>query len=66
MQDYFKANAANYKVGEARNVTMLIADQAKLEQTVTPADGELQRAYSQNQEKFRVAETVKVRRILLA
>jgi len=65
MQDYFKANAAKYTVGESRNVTMLIADQAKLALTVNPTDLDLQRAYNQNQEKFRVPETVKVRRILL-
>jgi len=65
MQDYFKANASKYTVGETRNVTMLIADQAKLEQTVNPSDIDLQRTYNQNQEKFRVPETVKLRRILL-
>ena len=65
MRDYFKANAAKYTVGETRNVTMLIADQAKLEPTLNPSDLDLQRAYNQNQEKFRVPETVKVRRILL-
>ena len=65
MQDYFKANASRYQVGETRNVTMLIADQAKLEQTLNPTDLDLQRAYNQGQEKFRVPETVKVRRILL-
>jgi len=34
-------------------------------QTVNPTDLDLQRAYNQNQEKFRVPETVKLRRILL-
>jgi len=65
MQDYFKANAGKYTVPETRNVTMLIADQTKLAQTVNPTDLDLQRAYNQNQEKFRVPETVKLRRILL-
>jgi len=65
MQDYFKANAGKYTVPESRNVTMLIADQTKLAQTVNPTDLDLQRAYNQNQEKFRVPETVKLRRILL-
>ena len=65
MQDYFKANTAKYSVPESRNVTMLIADQAKMEQTVTPSDVDLRRAYGQNQEKYRVPETVKLRRILL-
>jgi len=65
MQVYFMANAARYTLPETRNVTMLIADQAKLEQTVNPTDADLMRAYNQNQEKYRIPETVKLRRILL-
>jgi peptidyl-prolyl cis-trans isomerase D len=63
--DYFKANTANYQVPEKKNLTLLIADQAKLEATVNPTDVELQKTYDQNKETFRTPERVKARHILL-
>ncbi|HEV3198753.1 MAG TPA: peptidyl-prolyl cis-trans isomerase [Bryobacteraceae bacterium] len=65
MQDYFKANKASYMTPEKRNLSVLIADQAKLEANVNPADAELRRTYGQNQEKYRVPDRVKIRQILL-
>ena len=65
MQDYFKANRATYMVPEARNLAVLIADQAKLESAVNPTDVDLRRMYGQNQEQFRVPDRVKIRQILL-
>jgi peptidyl-prolyl cis-trans isomerase D len=65
MQTYFKANTARYTVPERKSMAILLADQAKIEQTVNPADADLHRMYSQNQSDFRVPETVKVRHILL-
>ena len=50
---------------EKKNLTMLIADQAKLEAAVNATDADLQRIYAQNQEAFRTPERVKVRHILL-
>src|SRR4051794_18669053 len=64
MQDYFKANAARYMAPEKKNLTLLVADQAKLEATVTVSDADLQRMYTQNQEAFRTPERVKARHIL--
>jgi len=65
MQQYFKLNQGKYTMPERRNMTLLIADQTKLEQTVNPTDADLQQIYNQEQAQFRVPEQVKVRHILL-
>ncbi len=65
MQAYFKANAAQYQAPEKKSLAILIADQAKMEQSVNPTDAELQRLYNQNQDQYRTKERVKVRHILL-
>jgi peptidyl-prolyl cis-trans isomerase D len=65
MQDFYKANPARYTSPEKKNLTVLVADQAKLEATQNPTDADLQRMYSQNQEAFRTPERVKARHILL-
>jgi peptidyl-prolyl cis-trans isomerase D len=63
--DFYKANPARYTSPERKNLTILVADQAKLEATANPADADLQRMYTQNQEAFRTPERVKARHILL-
>ena len=65
LESYYKANQANYKTPEKKNLTILLADQTKLEQTIAPADAELRRNYEQNKDQYRVAESVDVRHILL-
>jgi peptidyl-prolyl cis-trans isomerase D len=65
VQDFYKANNARYMAPEKKSLTVLVADQAKLEASVTPSDADLQRMYSQNQEAFRTPERVKARHILL-
>ena len=65
LQDFYKANTSRYTAPEKRNLTVLVADQTKIEATVNPADADLQRLYSQNQEAFRTPERVKGRHILL-
>jgi len=65
MQDYFKANAARYTQPEKKNLTVLVADEAKIEAGVTISDADLQRMYTQNQEAFRTPERVKARHILI-
>src|SRR5689334_11021489 len=64
MQNYFKANSARYTVPETRNLAILVADQAKIEQSVNPSDADLLRAYNRDQAPFRSPESVKVRHIL--
>ncbi len=65
MQRYFELNQPKYQTPERRNLVVLIADQAKIEQSVNIADADLQRLYTQNLNQFRTPETVKVRHILL-
>jgi peptidyl-prolyl cis-trans isomerase D len=65
MQTFFKANGLRYQTPETRNLAILIADPAKMEQTATPTDADLRRLYSQNLDSFRTPERVKVRHILL-
>jgi peptidyl-prolyl cis-trans isomerase D len=65
VQQNYELNKAGFMTPERRNLAILIADQAKIEQTVNPTDADLQRAYNQNQSTFRVPESVKVRHILL-
>jgi peptidyl-prolyl cis-trans isomerase D len=65
LQKYFTANIAQYQQPEKRNLVILLADQAKMAQSVTPTDAELLIAYNQNKDQFRTPEQVKVRHILL-
>jgi peptidyl-prolyl cis-trans isomerase D len=65
MQSFFRANSARYQTPEKKNLAILIADPAKMEQTVTPTDADVRRMYSQNLDSFRTPERVKVRHILL-
>jgi peptidyl-prolyl cis-trans isomerase D len=65
MQEFFKQNAGRYMAPEKRDLTVLIADQAKVEASLNPTDEELQRLYTQNQEAYRTPERAKVRHILI-
>jgi peptidyl-prolyl cis-trans isomerase D len=65
LQNYFKVNQAQYREPEKKNLTILIADQAKIAETLNPTDAELQRMYNQNQDQFRTKERVHARHILL-
>ena len=64
MQIFFKANSARYSLPETRNLAILVADQAKIEQSVNPTDADLLTRYNRDQAQFRQAENVKVRHIL--
>src|SRR5664279_6408237 len=65
LNDFYRANTARYTSPEKKNLTVLIADQTKMEATVNPTDADLQRMYSQNVDAFRTPERVKARHILL-
>jgi peptidyl-prolyl cis-trans isomerase D len=65
MQEFFKSNSARYMVPEKRNLAVLIADQTKLEASLTPTDADLQKVYDQNKSSFQTPERVKVRHILV-
>src|SRR5271157_3720344 len=65
LQNFYRANNARYQTPETKNLAILIADPAKMEQAATPADADLRLMYNQNQASFRTPERVKVRHILL-
>ena len=65
VENYFKVNQAQYREPEKKNLTILIADQAKVAETLNPTDADLQKAYNQNLEQFRTKERVHARHILL-
>jgi len=64
MRSYYQANIAKYQTPERKNLVILVADQAKLEQTLNPADADLQKMYNQNQAQYHKPETANVRHIL--
>jgi peptidyl-prolyl cis-trans isomerase D len=65
IQNYYNANKASYQTPEKRDLTVLIADQAKLEATFMPTDAQLEALYNQNKDQYRSPETVDVQQILL-
>jgi peptidyl-prolyl cis-trans isomerase D len=65
VETYFQANQANYRVPESKNLTILIADQAKIAESLVPTDADLLRMYSLNKEQFRTKERVHALHILL-
>jgi peptidyl-prolyl cis-trans isomerase D len=65
IQKYYQANAARYTTPERKNLVVLVADQAKLMQSVNPTDNELQAAYNMNKQSFQTPERVQVVHILV-
>jgi len=65
VQAYFKANAARYQIPEKKDLTVLLADPAKIEQSLNPTDADLLNLYNQNKDAFRVPERLRVQHILL-
>ena len=64
MRKYYEANVANYQSPEKKNLVLLIADQAKLEQGINIPDDELRKMYNQNPAQYHVPEQATVRHIL--
>jgi peptidyl-prolyl cis-trans isomerase D len=65
MQSYFKVNGAAFQMPEKKNLVLLIADQAKIDASVSVSDADLLKLYNQSQAQFRMPERVHVRHILL-
>ncbi len=65
MQAYFRTNAGQYQDPEAKNLVVLVADGAKIEQSLTATDADLMVLYNQNQATFTTKEHVNERHILL-
>jgi len=65
LETFFKVNQARYVVPESKNLAILIADQAKIAESLVPSDADLLRMYNQNKEQFRTKERVHAEHILL-
>lgn len=65
VQNYYNANKQTFRDPERKDVVVLIADQAKVEQALQISDAELRAAYDRNRDQYRTPERVKVRHILL-
>jgi peptidyl-prolyl cis-trans isomerase D len=65
VQAYFKVNSARYQIPEKKDLIYLVADPARIEQTLNPSDADLQTLYNQNKDSFRVPERIRVQQILL-
>jgi peptidyl-prolyl cis-trans isomerase D len=64
MRSYYQANQANWQTPERKSLVFLVADQAKIEQTINIPDEELRKIYTQNQARYHVPEQATVRHIL--
>ncbi len=65
IKDYYDRNRSGFQIAEKRSLDILIADEARLAQTITIPDSDLRREYERNREAYRVPERVHVRHILL-
>jgi peptidyl-prolyl cis-trans isomerase D len=65
LQQAYMKNRGIYNLPEKRSFQMLVADQAKMAQSMTVTDAQLRAAYASSMDSFRTPERVKVRHILL-
>ncbi len=65
LQQAYQKHRAIYNLPEKRSFQVLIADQAKMAQSMTVTDAQLRAAYASSMDSFRTPERVKVRHILL-
>jgi peptidyl-prolyl cis-trans isomerase D len=61
----YDANRAAYTLPEKRSFQVLVADQARIEQSLTVSDAQARAAYASSMDSFRFPERAKVRHILL-
>ena len=61
----FETSRAQYMLPEKQSFQVLVADQAKMAQTMAVTDAQLRSAYSSSMDSFRFPERVKARHILL-
>jgi peptidyl-prolyl cis-trans isomerase D len=64
MHSYYQANIARYQTPEKKNLVLLIADQAKIEQSINVPDEDLRKIYNQSPAQYHVPEQATVRHIL--
>jgi peptidyl-prolyl cis-trans isomerase D len=62
---FFEGHHAEYFTPEKRSFQVLVADQAKMEQSMVIPDAELRAVYAGSMDNFRMPERVKARHILI-
>jgi peptidyl-prolyl cis-trans isomerase D len=65
LHQVFEKDRAQYMVPQKRSFQVVVADQAKVESSLTISDAQLRQMYSTSMDNFRMPERVKVRHILL-
>jgi len=65
LQQNFQREQGMYTVPEKRSFQVIVADQAKMAESMTVTDAQLRAAYASSMDSFRTPERVKVRHILL-
>ncbi|MEQ1884333.1 MAG: peptidylprolyl isomerase [Bryobacteraceae bacterium] len=61
----YEKTKATYTMPERRSFQVLLADQVKVEQSITVSDAQLRQTYSASMDNFRMPERVEARHILL-
>jgi peptidyl-prolyl cis-trans isomerase D len=64
MRSYYQANIAQYQSPEKKDLAILLADQAKIEQSINVSDDDLRKIYNQNPAQYHVPEQATMRHIL--
>jgi peptidyl-prolyl cis-trans isomerase D len=63
---YFAKNKGFYNVPETRNLQLIVADQAKVADTIQVTDAQVQDYYNAHKDEYRTPERVHARHILLS
>jgi peptidyl-prolyl cis-trans isomerase D len=63
---YFAKNKVLFKVPETRNLQLVVADQAKVADTIQISDAQIQGYYNAHKDEYRTPERVHARHILLS
>jgi peptidyl-prolyl cis-trans isomerase D len=64
MHTFYEGNKASFSVPEKRSYQVVVADQLKVEQSITVSDAQMRAAYSASMDNFRTPERAKVRHVL--
>jgi peptidyl-prolyl cis-trans isomerase D len=65
MKAYYDSHRAEFQIPEKRSIGVIVLDPDKVAAAVPVTDAELQKEYNANLDKYRVAERVNVRHILI-
>lgn len=65
LKDYFEKNKTLFAVPESRSVQLIVADQAKVAESIALSDTQIQGYYNSHKDQYRTPERVKARHILV-